>query len=78
MAKKNWQSQDEDAPDTEAGDVAEATTAVADEPAGKRFLVEYGDLSQVIEADNDRHAWALFCDKNRVYPSPKAGKVTAV
>jgi hypothetical protein len=40
------------------------------------FLVEYGEFKDKINAQNDREAWAKFCDANKVWPPPRMGKVT--
>ena len=48
-------------------------TAAAERP--KIFEVHHNGEKQSFEAANDRDAWAMYCDRNKVYPSPKAGKV---
>lgn len=59
----------------EPEDSASGDTAIAIAPSDNRFEVQWNDKSQCFAADNHREAWAMFCDRNKVYPSPKAGKI---
>lgn len=53
-----------------------STVAVAENaptvPALPRFKVTYADKSDEVPANNADEAWALFCDKHKIYPSPKS------
>lgn len=55
-----------------------STVAVAAEdiavPALPQFDVTYADKTDRIAARDSDEAWAMFCDKNKVYPSPKSNQ----
>lgn len=50
----------------------------------RKFAVSAGavaasvDKPEVYEAQTPEEAWAKFCDKNKVYPSPKTGRVDEI
>lgn len=58
--------------------VAVAEAVEAPEPVLGKYRVSWGEHTGVIRAANSKEAWAHFCDKIKLYPSPKTGKVEAL
>lgn len=77
MAKQRADTETIGAQDDSATAVAEVVEVVEAPvaPPGFVFEVEYRGTRMRIRAANDREAWAIFCDRQKVSPSPKVGKV---
>jgi hypothetical protein len=57
---------------------AEAPVEVRPSAGGvKPFKVTHNGKIYDVQAVNEREAWALCCDANRMWPSPKSGAVVA-
>jgi hypothetical protein len=72
-------------------EVAPGTIATFDDPKGevaiearpasgdkKRFKVTHNGVEHIQHAIDSREAWALVCDGQKSWPSPKTGKVVEV
>lgn len=42
------------------------------------YDVTHNGVTKRVAATNEREAWALFCDGEKSWPSPKSGKVVKV
>jgi len=56
-------------------DVAPQPDAIDPARARYKFRVSHGNDTLDIVAENDREAWALFCDSMGKYPDPSSGLV---
>ncbi len=66
------------APETSATAVAATVSDELTATVLPQFNVTYQDKTEQVPAANKLEAWALFCDRNKIYPSPKLAKIEAL